>query len=277
MPKIQALCLLTGLGDITPAGFATVIEGSYELDRNAVSEEGVNDQILTEGGLTTCKLELSKCVGMLKAELLKFQRPATGIAMPALGTYLLITEEGEAYKLSNGAGSSLKIDIPSDAQGLVGISCTMEFGKVEDGSAIITPVNLTSPGHQKRHCAVTIDTVAATVNSMGIDTGLSIVPSADCSEVRSALAGYDYDEYKPTASCEISTAIDTAADFLGVLAAHDIVLVMNNGTVGENVTFTFTDYTYTKRAGALQRKGERFKKYDFIPATQANGTLLVIS
>lgn len=267
--RIQHLCLLTG--GTTPAGVAAAIDGDYEINRNAIETESIGDQVVVVPGFTTATINF-KALGFLKAELVKFAEPAAGAAMTALGVYLLQTDTGEIYKLENGCGSNLKIEVGADANSMVQVSGTMQFGKVSETTG--TPVYLTTGGHQKRHTAVTVDGSAATVNTFALDSGLSVEPQANLDSARTAYAGWNCTESKPTFTCEMSTLLEDPTDFLagdlnGDFVPHDIVITLDNGTGAEDLSFTLSDMIAPTRKGTLQTKGVIYHSYEWARGTGA--------
>ncbi len=281
--RIQHLCLLTGEGATTPAGLANTITGDYEIDTGALVSEGIGNQRLVLKGLQTAKLTF-EAVGMLKSELVKCF-PADASETPtALTPMLLVTDTGEAYKLENGVGNAT-ISVAADDNSRVTVRVEAQFGKVSEGTG--APVYLTSIGHQRRHVLAKIDTKDAGMHTFEVGSGVTYEADNNL-DTRAAgterdIPGWKIAELSPTFSCELEAALEAADDFLagdavtGEYVPHDIVITLANGTAGENITITLTDWIAPVRKGTLQAQGIAYYPYEWQRGTGTNSARLTMA
>jgi hypothetical protein len=278
--KIMHLCLLTG--GTTPAGFATTITGSYEIDTGLVVSRGVGGQRIAQRGIVAARIEW-EALAPLKSEVVKYFPTTTASELTALTPMMLITDTGHIFKLSNGNGTACSCSVGTDINSAVGWKGTAQFGLVAETTG--DPVYLTSLGHLRKHVSATIDTAAAGIGSFEFASGLSVVPDANL-DARSlgsenAIQGWLQEDQEPTLSLTLENALDSATIVVegstGVYALHDIVIALANGTAGENITVTAADWIAPTYKGELSVGGAKFHAYDLVPGTGADYGRLAVS
>lgn len=281
MGRIQHLCLMTG--GTTPAGLASSItEGTYEVDTGATETLSIGDKRVVDMGVPTGKISFT-AKGMLKAELLKYANHATGtVAATVVTPLLLISDTGEHWILSNGAGASVTIEAGADLNSIVGVKVEAQFGTVAAGAGTETPVYLTALGHLRKHASLDIDTSAPGTHTFSVSVTKTLEPNATLDPSRSAqIAGYNVTGVDYKLSTQISEAVETPTEFLagtaGVYTPHDIVIALANGQAGENVTITCADYIAPVFKGSLQAEGVIYKDYEWQPGTGTIGARIVLS
>jgi hypothetical protein len=271
--RIQGLCLMTG--GTTPAGLARTVKGSYEIDSGPVVDEGIGGQRVVAKGILTAKIEI-EAIGLLKAELIKWF--PTGDTLSALTPMLLVADTGDIFLLQNGVPGPASISVPGadNTNAFVSMKATAQFGHVTAGSG--TPVYLATKGHLRKHATVQVNGTDGGVNSLEIANGLSLTPNADldtrASGYEQSIDGYDPDDFQPTMAIALGASFGTTDLITGTAGAytlHDVVLALANGTAGENLTFTMSDWIAPVYKGALAKAGKVYYGYDMIPGT---GTIL---
>jgi hypothetical protein len=249
---------VTGVSKIatgTPAALCREANGTMEVVSHDPEVAGAGGQWWTRKGSYEVTVSLT-CVGVALADQQKFFPTTAGVQVASFWDLLVEADDGtngREFVLSDGQPGSIRIAVSEALDGYIACELMMKY-------ATVTPANIGTDapaynsllGHTINDVTIQRASTDADIKSMELAHDLNLQPynpmNTKSAGSKTAIDGWYIDpQGPPTFSCVAGDLLwgEDAGDplFGDTWTASSWTIALANGTAGENITYTLTNYT----------------------------------
>jgi len=257
-----------------PSGFCrAVLGGNMSFPFNTIQKVGIGGQNHTRKGLQLPTLRF-RCVGVDKANLALWFPTTAGVQVAAFPDFLVEVDDGSAGKefvLSDGQPGACTISLGEGPDAEVEYEFEAQFATVTSQDVgTDTPAYLsTYLGHTHNDVVVQVGGVDANILTFQLQNGLTCAEINACntkvSGSKTYPSAFGIASYKPSLAVTVSNLFNVSTWEADTSTAATMTIAMANGTAGQNITATLTDWVYDSPEIPIEGEGLAAFPMQFIP------------
>lgn len=234
----------------TPAAWCRkVLSGTFTRNPNNARRYGIGGQVNARKGIDEVTLDIT-CCGVALADIARFFPTTAGVQVASFPDFLVEVDDGtngQEWVLSGGQPVSCTISLGDGADAEVEYKFTMKFTTATEAAAgTDVPVYNSVLGHGAKDITVQIAAADQGVMSFDItnDLGTKMVNTLDTKIAGSHTipTGYVVTTQKTTIKLVTSNVFKGSGMDGDEWVEDDITFALANGTVGENITITASNF-----------------------------------